>query len=257
MNNGLRKLFSIILVAALSGALILELGVSSYADEGGHPYPQINPCPIEEEHNLIVPMTTETDIMGNIEVWQYTYLGETVPIHGRENKNRFDGGVMVGRVYHENPVTGKFELCPENLEFGAPKEVSAGCAHEHNFAWQTISEPTMYSDGLAGDVCTVCGYAKNTQPLSAYGFAINDYGTKLVEASKSGQIIKIELGEWNSFPKSFMEKIAAKSAQNVTFVLKYKWNHVNQEITIPAFSNVDTSLDWYGPAKMAELYGVN
>ncbi len=130
-------------------------------------------------------------------------------------------------------------------------------AHTHNFQWQTITEPTQYSDGLAGDVCTICGLAKNTQPLSAYGFTINDYATKMVNASKSGQVIKLELGEWNSFPKAFMEKVAAKSAQNVTFVFKYKWNHVKQEITIPAGTLVDTSLDWYGPAKMAELYGAN
>ena len=62
---------------------------------------------------------------------------------------------------------------------------------------------------------------------------------------------------FRSFPKAFMEKIAAKSMEGVTFVFHYKWNHVKQEITIPFGTAVDTSLDWYGPAKMAELYGMN
>ncbi len=132
----------------------------------------------------------------------------------------------------------------------------ASSAHTHNFQWQTITEPTMYSDGLEGEVCS-CGATRNTQPISAFGYTINDYATKMVNASKSGQVIILELGEWNSFPKAFMEKVAAKSAQNVTFVFHYKWNHVKQEITIPAGTLVDTSLDWYGPAKMQELYGAN
>ena len=60
---------------------------------------------------------------------------------------------------------------------------------------------------------------------------------------------------FRSFPKAFMEKIAAKSMEGVTFVFHYKWNHVKQEITIPFGTAVDTQFDWYGPAKMAELYG--
>ena len=150
------------------------------------------------------------------------------------------------------------ELYELYIYCGTMPSSGASCgAHEHHFEYQTISEPTLYSDGMAGDVCTICGFAKNTQPVSAYGYAINDYATKLVNESKSGQTIRINLGEFNSFPKAFMEKVAAKSAQNVTFIFTYKWNHVKQEITIPAFSNVDTSLDWYGPATMQQLYGAN
>ena len=129
-------------------------------------------------------------------------------------------------------------------------------AHEHNFQWQTITEPTKDTDGLEGEVCS-CGATRNTQKLSAYGYALNQYATPMINAAKAGQTITFELGEWNSFPKAFMEKIAAKSMEGVTFVFHYKWNHVKQEITIPFGTAVDTSLDWYGPAKMAELYGAN
>ena len=133
---------------------------------------------------------------------------------------------------------------------------SSSPAHVHSFQWQTITEPTKDADGLEGEVCS-CGATRNTQPLSAYGYALNQYATPMINAAKSGQTITFEFGEWNSFPKSFMAKLVDKSAQNVTFVFHYKWNHVKQEITIPAGTPIDLNFDWYGPAKMAELYGAN
>ena len=128
-------------------------------------------------------------------------------------------------------------------------------AHTHSFQWQTIIAPTKDADGLEGEVCS-CGATRNTQPLSAYGYALNDYAVPMINAAKSGQTITFEFGEWNSFPKIFMEKLVEKNGQNVTFVFHYKWNHQKQEITIPAGTPIDLNFDWYGPAKMAELYGM-
>lgn len=128
-------------------------------------------------------------------------------------------------------------------------------AHTHNFQWQTITEPTKDADGLEGEVCS-CGATRNTQPLSAYGYALNNYAVPMINAAKSGQTITFEFGEWNSFPKSFMEKLVEKNGQNVTFVFHYKWNHQKQGITIPAGTPIDLNFDYYGPAKMAELYGM-
>ena len=168
--------------------------------------------------------------------------------------------VEYGKVYHRGLSDPFATICPCNLT--APPDPSptpegpSAPDHTHLFQWQTITEPTQYADGLEGEVCS-CGATRNTQPLSAYGYALNDYATPMINAAKSGQTITFELGEWNSFPKAFMEKIAAKSMEGVTFVFHYKWNHVKQEITIPFGTAVDTSLDWYGPAKMAELYGMN
>ena len=129
-------------------------------------------------------------------------------------------------------------------------------AHTHSFQWQTITEPTKDVDGLEGEVCTICGATRNTQPLSAYVYALNDYAVSMINAAKSGQTITFEFGEWNSFPKSFMEKLVEKNGQNVTFVFHYNWKHQKQEITIPAGTPIDLNFDWYGPAKMAELYGM-
>lgn len=100
-----------------------------------------------------------------------------------------------------------------------------------------------------------CGAVRNTQPISAMAYALYDYAPPLINAAKPGQTITFEFGELNSFPKSFMEKLVAKSAQGVTFVFKYKVNHELQTITIPAGTPIDLNFEWYGYAKMAELYG--
>ena len=137
-----------------------------------------------------------------------------------------------------------------------PTSGPTSSAHTHNFQWQTITAPTKDADGLEGEVCS-CGATRNTQKLSAYAYSLNEYATPMINAAKAGQTITFEFGEWNSFPKSFMAKLVDKSAQNVAFVFHYKWNHVKQEITIPAGTPIDLNFDWYGPAKMAELYGMN
>ena len=134
------------------------------------------------------------------------------------------------------------------------KDQSSASAHVHSFKWQTITEPTKDCDGLEGEVCS-CGATRKTQPLSAYVYSINEYAVPMINSAKAGQTVTFEFGEWNSFPKSFMEKIAARN--DVTFVFHYKWNHKKQEIKIPAGTPVDLNFDWYGPAKMAELYGMN
>ena len=146
-------------------------------------------------------------------------------------------------------------MAPSPIDPPTPCEPAAP-AHTHDFRWQTITEPTKDSDGLEGEVCS-CGAMRNTQLLSAYGYALNEYAAPMINAAKPGQTVTLEFGEFNSFPKSFMAKLVDKSAQNVTFVFKYKWNHETQTITIPAGTPIDLNFDWYGPAKMAELYGNN
>lgn len=128
-----------------------------------------------------------------------------------------------------------------------------GC-HVHDFTWQTILEPTPYAEGLERQVCS-CGATGITQPLSAFGYLIRDYAPSLIKAAQPGQTVTFEFGEFNSFPKDLMAKLVEKSAQDVTFVFHYEWNHVKQEVTIPAGTPIDLNFEWYGPAKMAELYG--
>ena len=142
------------------------------------------------------------------------------------------------------------------LQAPSPVLVSSSSEHEHSFTWQTIYAASPNSDGLEGEVCS-CGVMRNTQPISAYEYALTNYLDQKLNPAKPGQTIVLELGEWNSFPKAFMEKIAAKVAAGETVELRYKVNHKLQKTMIPVGSVVDTTLDWYGPAKMAELYGAN
>ena len=129
--------------------------------------------------------------------------------------------------------------------------------HVHSFVTGTIYEATCNSDGLEGTYCSTCGFIKESSPISAFGYTLETYAQQKMDAAKSGQTIVLEFGELSSFPKSFMEKIAQKVAAGVSFEFRYKVNHKLQKIKIPAYSTVDTSLDWYGYGKMAELYGMN
>ena len=172
---------------------------------------------------------------------------------------KVNDSMNVVEFIYEDPELGEaYTFVSQTYSYGSapePKE-SSSPAHEHNFQWQTITEPTKDCDGLEGEVCS-CGATGRTQPLSAYVYSINEYAVPMINSAKAGQTVTFEFGEWNSFPKSFMEKIATKSMEGVTFVFHYKWNHVKQEITIPFGTAVDTGFDWYGLAKMAELYGMN
>ena len=133
---------------------------------------------------------------------------------------------------------------------------STASAHEHNYQYQVITAPSTNADGLEGEVCTICGATRNIQPISAFGYALEGYALPMINAAKSGQTITFEFGELNSFPKTFMEKLVDKSAAGVTFVFKYKVNHKLQTVTIPAGTPINLDFDYYGPAKMAELYGM-
>ncbi len=135
-----------------------------------------------------------------------------------------------------------------------PPEPAPAPTHTHEFIEGTITEPTADSDGVGGVYCKSCGYVKESYPISAGVYLVYDYGTEKIKASQPGQTTVLEFGEWNSFPKAFMADLAAKSAAGVTFEFHYKWNHEQQTIIIPAGVTVDLNEEWYGPAKMRELY---
>ncbi len=139
----------------------------------------------------------------------------------------------------------------------APAPVPDVPVHIHEFTEGTIYEATCDHDGLEGTYCSTCGFIKESSPISAFGYTLDTYAQQKMDVAKSGQNIVLEFGELSSFPKSFMEKIAEKVAAGVSFEFRYKVNHKLQKIKIPAYSTVDTSLDWYGHDKMAELYGMN
>ena len=141
-----------------------------------------------------------------------------------------------------------------DLSSGSNSGGSSTPAHTHSFTWQTITEPTKDSDGLEGEVCS-CGATRNTRTISAMDYAINKYADQMIKAAKPGQKITLEFGEFNSFPRYMMEKVAARMNENITFVFKFKQNKKMQTVTIELGTAIDLQYDWYGPDKMKELYG--
>ena len=161
-------------------------------------------------------------------------------------------GIEVDKTYHGDRTLTHCTLCyfgelPVANTSGAP-------AHVHSFTWQTIYEATPNSDGLEGEVCS-CGATRNTQTISAMDYAINKYADRMIKAAKPGQKITLEFGEFNSFPRYMMEKVAARMNENITFVFKFKQNKKMQTVTIEPGTAIDLQYDWYGPDKMKELYG--
>lgn len=128
--------------------------------------------------------------------------------------------------------------------------------NEHNHEWieGIITSPTCETDGEEGIYCKSCGEVKESWPLSAFGYMLYEYGVSKINAAQPGQTIVFDFGEWNSFPNWFMSMIAQR--RDVTFVFNYKWNHESQTITIPAGTPIGLNFEWYGPAKMRELYGM-
>ena len=156
-----------------------------------------------------------------------------------------------------NPGSAQFHEFFSGGELPGGLESQDPLSHTHDFVTGVIYDATCDHDGLEGTYCKTCGYILNSSPISAFGYALYTDATQKITAAKSGQKIVLEFKELNSFPKAFMEKIAARVAEGVTFEFRYNVNHKLQKITIPAYSTVDTNLDWYGYAKMAELYGAN
>ncbi len=176
------------------------------------------------------------------------------------NGSSFGGGGY-GKYVSKNELFGMKAPTPKAAPVLSPQPESkvepAPAPHIHSFVTGTIYEATCNSDGLEGTYCSTCGFIKESSPISAFGYTLDTYAQQKMDVAKSGQNIVLEFGELSSFPKSFMEKIAQKVAAGVSFEFRYKVNHKLQKIKIPAYSTVDTSLDWYGHDKMAELYGMN
>lgn len=75
----------------------------------------------------------------------------------------------------------------------------------------------------------------------------------LLDGEEQDQTITLDMGQWCSYPRWFMEKIAERN--DLTVKLQFEYLHKQYEVAIPAGKAVDTACDWYGPLKLCELYG--
>ena len=256
----MKRKLRLLLAVVLATTMVMGIGLSAYAAT----VPDTCKCSVHQDRNHFYA-TGETCYIDDVECnvgkfWRLQDDGSLKPADSDIDNNLSTAlfGTLQQGWYYQSAnrlyACSGHSTSPDPSPTPTPAGPSSP-AHTHNFQWQTIIAPTKDADGLEGEVCS-CGATINTQSLSAYGHALNDYAVPMINAAKSGQTITFEFGEWNSFPKSFMEKLVNKSANGVTFVFHYKWNHIKQEITIPAGTPIDLNFDWYGPAKMAELYGM-
>ena len=131
---------------------------------------------------------------------------------------------------------------------GLPQQSSS---HEHSYSWQTVKEATETEDGEEVYICS-CGDIKDRRSISATGTYWTNCENKLKDA-KTGDSVLLESGLWHSFSKKTMQEIANRRDIDVVITLTYKG--VNYKITIPKGTTFDTSLDWYGPEKLKQMFG--
>ena len=135
-----------------------------------------------------------------------------------------------------------------NLLYDAPASTDS---HTHSYSWQTISTVSENQDGEEIYVCS-CGDIADRRVTSAMGQCFTNSTQKVIDA-KSGDTVTLDVGLWNSFLKKMMEEIAKKRDIDIIIHLTYKGK--NYEIKIPKNAEIDLSCDWYGPEKLAQMFG--
>ena len=262
----MKRKISLLLSVVLALSMIMGMSIMAYAEWA----PVVIDCGTDDhkcyEHFYVDTTDTYPQTLDNLDAqcvsgWDLQYDSQGTLVVTDYRQDNPDDNCMPRGNFPEHFETGWYYRINDNSQFFKcpPPVVEAepsSAAHTHDYYWQTIVEPTKDQDGLGCEYC-VCGATRNIQRISALGFTLTEYATPMVVNAKPGQTVEIDFGELNSFPKSFMEKVAVKTQQNVSFGFHYNWNHVGQEIKIPAGTEIDTNFDWYGPAKMAELYGAN
>lgn len=125
-----------------------------------------------------------------------------------------------------------------------------GSAHVHKWVFGTIYEATESADGLEGEYCS-CGAIKNTSVITSGGVIVNNTYT-MIDAAKPGQNIVLDMKMMCNLSQEFMKKLASKNTCSYTLRLIYK--NKLYEYYIPAGAVFDTSLEYYGPEKLMEMF---
>lgn len=125
-----------------------------------------------------------------------------------------------------------------------------GSAHVHKWVFGTIYEATESADGLEGEYCS-CGAIKNTSVITSGGVIVNNTYA-MIDAAKPGQNIVLDMKMMCNLSQEFMKKLASKNTCSYTLRLIYK--NKLYEYYIPAGAVFDTSLEYYGPEKLMEMF---
>ncbi len=108
--------------------------------------------------------------------------------------------------------------------------------HAHNgnfggFVWKTAVNASDYSDGIEEYRCPDCGYVLYSIPASAYSVFNRNLMTRILKYPQNGTMT-INAGQWISFHRMVIE--AMQSRSDLTYEIKYAYNHSPYTLTVPA-----------------------
>lgn len=163
----------------------------------------------------------------------------------------FGGSVRQGWYYiTRDGMMETFHPCQGHSSSGLEPDGGTPSAPycNHDFVWQTITAPTATTYGTEGDVCSKCGATRNVRDKSP----IDDWVRMQINNAKPGDVLSLNFGSWNSYPRWMMQMIADKPT--VMYVFNYTYQGNKYEVTIRPGDEFALDCDWYGPAKMASLF---
>ncbi len=132
----------------------------------------------------------------------------------------------------------------------APGASGSSAAHTHTWVYGTIYDATEDTDGLEGEHCE-CGACRNTTPIPS-GDVIIQNNYRLIDWSYPGHTTTLNMKTMCNLSQAFMKRLASKN--NCDFVIKLVWNNKPYEFYVPAGTQFDTSLEYYGVAKLMEMF---
>ena len=138
-----------------------------------------------------------------------------------------------------------------SMRWNTPVINSSPAPEVHNWTHGVIYPATENSDGLEGDYCTICSATRNTSPIPA-GVCIIDNRIQQVEWASPAKVSILEMTTLCSLPNYFMKMIDAK--KNCDFTMRFTYNKKHYEVYIPAGTQFDNSLDWYGPEQLLAMF---
>ena len=137
-----------------------------------------------------------------------------------------------------------------NVDSSNSSSYHASCSH--HYECEVEREPTETQEGELVYKCSLCGDITARQPLSSYEYYLYKCMGRIRDA-KANDTVTFSSKYWNSYPKTFFEKLAER--RDITVQIRFTYKHKDYEFTIERGQTVDTSIDYYGPEKLIQLYG--
>lgn len=218
--------------------------------------------------DLVVYVTKYNDGSDSIAVLRYQFTG-----NGMWNRNYYGGEYCGGSDDPQGKIAEWFENRTAEIVNGfiangmaaywevygpptpgpepyAGDKAEYGPMHIHKWVFGTIYEATESADGLEGEYCS-CGAMRNTSVITSGGVTVNNTYA-MIDAAKPGQNIVLDMKMMCNLSQEFMKKLASKNTCSYTLRLIYK--NKLYEYYIPAGAVFDTSLEYYGPEKLMEMF---